>query len=171
MEILQGHTSPESAHITFDYPFGRSIRCLRREWIERADKGSARGQYRFVTQTTDKAFNAQYTQCIQERSAVYANMKALELLQSGAVRWNAPKASTYTDFMVMVAAPLDDGSGRIGVSHEGLGAFCGPERLRRFYALADQLTNEQQARLAWLEKLDRRGNAPAWEKFDAEPAA
>lgn len=56
---LAGHVSSDTAHLTFAYPFGRT-RCIRREWIEQATS-SARGQSRFVTQTTVKAFNVAYT--------------------------------------------------------------------------------------------------------------
>ena len=56
---VAGHVSPDSAHLTFAYPFGRT-HCIRREWMEQATSGSARGQSRFVTQTTVKAFNVAY---------------------------------------------------------------------------------------------------------------
>jgi hypothetical protein len=53
---ITGHNSPDTVHLTFAYPFGRT-RCLRRKWIEHATSGLARDQSRFVTQTTMKAFN------------------------------------------------------------------------------------------------------------------
>ena len=171
MILLNRHNSVDTAHITFDYPFGRSVRCVRREWIERAEKGSARGQYRFVTQTTAKPFNIEYTQWIRERGVVFANMHAVDFVQSGKMRWNAPKASVYMDFMVMVEAPLDDGSGRIGVSHIGLSGYAGPTRIQNFKnAMRGQLTPEQAAQLDMLERIGRKVDQSSWAAYDAKRA-
>lgn len=49
MEILKGHTSPETAYIVNDYPYGFRLRCKIRYWIE-YKKGKG---YRFVSQTTN----------------------------------------------------------------------------------------------------------------------
>jgi hypothetical protein len=69
--VLVGHSSPETAHVTEDSPYGFRLRCQRRAWLEcHPTKG-----YRFVTQTS--------------------NPKRPGLV------WNAPKASTYTSLGVM----------------------------------------------------------------------
>lgn len=44
---LYGHVSPETAYLVPDYPYGRTVRCRIRYWIEN-DK---RKGYRFVSQT------------------------------------------------------------------------------------------------------------------------
>src|SRR5208282_6778802 len=63
--ILRGHTSPETAYVVEDYPYGFRLRCKIRYWLEnKAGHGS-----RLVSQTT--------------------NPKV-----AGEV-WNKPKASTY----------------------------------------------------------------------------
>lgn len=47
--ILTGHTSPETAYLVSDYPYGRTVRCRIRYWIESDQK---RG-FRFCSQTED----------------------------------------------------------------------------------------------------------------------
>jgi hypothetical protein len=34
MEILQGHISPETAYLVKDYPYGYTLRCQIRYWLE-----------------------------------------------------------------------------------------------------------------------------------------
>jgi hypothetical protein len=47
MKPLTGHTSPETAYNVDDYPYGRTLRCKIRYWLERKEtKG-----FRFVSQT------------------------------------------------------------------------------------------------------------------------
>jgi hypothetical protein len=63
---LYGHTSPETAYVVDDYPYGFRLRCKIRYWVEfKAGKG-----YRFCSQTTNPK--------IADREV-----------------WNKPKASTY----------------------------------------------------------------------------
>jgi hypothetical protein len=73
--VLHGHTTMDTAHLTEDYPYGRRLRCQRREWLEYNPKHG----YRFVTQTTDPR-------------------RAYE-------HWNAPKPSTYAEWAVMTEDP------------------------------------------------------------------
>jgi len=68
VKLLSGHTSPETAYVVEDYPYGFRLRCKIRYWIEfKAKKG-----FRFVSQTTNPK-------------------------RPGEV-WNKPKASTYSMF-------------------------------------------------------------------------
>ena len=71
MKILTGHTSPETAYVVEDYPYGFRLRCRIRYWLEHKPR---RG-FRLVSQTT--------------------NPKKL------GSPWNKPKASTYCQFGVM----------------------------------------------------------------------
>lgn len=48
---LYGHNSPETAYLVPDYPYGRTVRCRIRYWLERDPK---RG-YRFCSQTEHPA--------------------------------------------------------------------------------------------------------------------
>ena len=71
LKPLTGHTSPETAHVTEDYPYGFRLRCRRREWLEFSPKKG----FRFCTQTTNPKVAGE--------------------------RWNVPKKSTYTMLAVM----------------------------------------------------------------------
>lgn len=71
MRQLTGHTSPETAYVVDDYPYGFRLRCKIRYWIETKP---GFGQ-RFVSQTTNPK-------------------------KPGEV-WNKPKAGTYSMVRVM----------------------------------------------------------------------
>ncbi len=71
VQPLTGHTSPETAYVVHDYPYGFKLRCKMRYWLER----DAKRGYRLCTQTTNPK-------------------KAGEV-------WNAPKKSTYTMLAIM----------------------------------------------------------------------
>jgi hypothetical protein len=77
--ILGGHTGPNTAYLVDDYPYGYTLRCQIRYWVETATKGAAKGQQRFVSQTTNPKRPGE--------------------------PWNKSKASTYTSLVVMY---LDD---------------------------------------------------------------
>ena len=49
MQLLSGHISPETAYHVADYPYGFTLRCQIRYWLEFSPK---RG-FRFVSQTTN----------------------------------------------------------------------------------------------------------------------
>jgi hypothetical protein len=51
--VLSGHVSPETAYVIQDYPYGRTLRCKKRVWIETATKGAKKHQCRMVYQTTN----------------------------------------------------------------------------------------------------------------------
>jgi hypothetical protein len=34
MQLLSGHTSPETAYVVNDYPYGYTLRCTIRYWLE-----------------------------------------------------------------------------------------------------------------------------------------
>jgi hypothetical protein len=76
---LSGHTSPDTAYLVDDYPYGYTLRCKIRYWVETATKGTAKGNQRFVSQTTNPKRPGE--------------------------PWNKPKASTYASLVVMY---LDD---------------------------------------------------------------
>jgi hypothetical protein len=68
MKILTGHTTPETAYVVDDYPYGYRLRCKIRYWLEYKPSNG----FRFVSQTTNPK-------------------------RPGEV-WNKPKASTYYKF-------------------------------------------------------------------------
>lgn len=48
MQVLSGHTSPETAYVVADYPYGFRLRCQIRYWIETTKHGQ-----RVVSQTSN----------------------------------------------------------------------------------------------------------------------
>jgi hypothetical protein len=74
LKPLTGHTSPETAYVVEDYPYGFRLRCSIRYWLEYSPiKG-----FRFCSQTTNP-----------KKSMSHMNV------------WNAPKRSTYMMLAVM----------------------------------------------------------------------
>lgn len=73
--VLHGHTSPETAYVVEDYPYGFRLRCRIRYWIETTKHGQ-----RTVSQTTNPKR--------PEREI-----------------WNTPKASTYSALRVLFTTP------------------------------------------------------------------
>lgn len=49
MQILKGHTSPETAYLVDDYPYGFRLRCKMRYWLE----FHPRRGFRLISQTTN----------------------------------------------------------------------------------------------------------------------
>jgi hypothetical protein len=68
MKLLTGHTSPETAYVVEDYPYGFKLRCKIRYWLEFHPKRGTR----FASQTTNP--------------------------KTGNVVWNKPKGTTYARF-------------------------------------------------------------------------
>ena len=74
--LLTGHTSPDTAYVVADYPYGFRLRCSIRYWIETS---ATHGQ-RVMSQTTNPKI-------------------------AGRVVWNKPKASTYSNLKVLYLDP------------------------------------------------------------------
>jgi len=72
LQVLGGHTSPETAYLVADYPYGFRLRCKIRYWLEYKPKLG----FRLVSQTTNPKI-------------------------AGREVWNKPKASTYCMLAVM----------------------------------------------------------------------
>jgi hypothetical protein len=137
--VLHGCTSAETAHVTEDYPYGRRLRCKRREWLEYKPKQG----YRFVTQTTDPR-------------------------QAGQV-WNKPHASTYSAWAILVQSEARDGEDfeRIGTMSAGYSGI-GPAYHVRFTlsGARDQLSPDQAKMYAVLLRFNReRANVTGWERW------
>lgn len=76
--ILKGHTSPETALVVEDWPYGRQLRCKMRFWLEHKKKMG----FRLCSQSTNPT-------------------KAGEV-------WNKPHCSTYSALAVMVQYDKDE---------------------------------------------------------------
>ena len=92
MNLLTGHTSPETAYVVDDYPYGFRLRCKIRYWLEY----SAKHGFRFVSQTTNP--------------------------KRGNLVWNKPKASTYFKFGAAMFLDEDDHVQWSGLSEYSTGA-------------------------------------------------
>ncbi len=74
--LLIGHTSPETAYIQDDYPYGRRLRCVRRCWIETTSHGQ-----RFCAQTKDP--KRSYEHWNAPKKSTYYELVVMVLDQSG----------------------------------------------------------------------------------------
>lgn len=79
---ITGHTSEANAYMIDDYPYGRTVRCRRRVWLESDPKKG----HRFVAQTehpTRKVWN-------KPAKSTYRDVAAcLYLDEQGHVEWSA----------------------------------------------------------------------------------
>lgn len=141
VQLLHGHTSPETAYVVDDYPYGYRLRCSIRYWIETAEKGAKKGQQRFMSQTTNPK-------------------------RDGEV-WNKPKGSTYSR-MAWMYVEVDgdpDTEGHVkwtGVSEYGVT----PEQHARYLlsGLYEQMTEEDRAAYDFLVRLSQKYARP-WQEF------
>lgn len=88
MQPIYGHTSQATAFMIDDYPYGRTLRCRRRVWLE---SHPTRG-FRFVSQTehpTKKVWNKPHTSTYIEIAA------GLYLDEQGHVAWTG--VGSYTE--------------------------------------------------------------------------
>ncbi|WP_026423575.1 hypothetical protein [Actinokineospora inagensis] len=136
VNILRGHTSPDTAYLVDDYPYGRTLRCQIRYWVENGKRGKHRRLQRFMSQTTDP-----------QRDYLY---------------WNNPKASTYTELVVMFLN-----------SEEHVRSFHVSEHITpvadarfRLMGLYDQLDEGTRARYDLLLRRAQGYLAP-WDRFEA----
>lgn len=115
MQILKGHVSPDTAYLVEDYPYGYTLRCKKRYWLEWHPK---RG-FRFVSQTTNPkrghAWNA-------PKASTYCRFGGCMYLEdNGHVQWTG--LTEYTD-----GAEAKAWQERYG---EGV-PECGQDMLRRW---------------------------------------
>lgn len=113
VKVLQGHTSPETAYVVDDYPYGRVLRCKIRYWIETAVKGGKAGQQRFMRQTTDPR-------------------------KVGEV-WNKAHGSTYSGMALLYIDPATGYVEWTGIS-AGFGVDPEYDARLRFMGIVDQMT-------------------------------
>lgn len=80
-KILTGHTSPETAFIIADYPYGFRLRCKMRCWLETNKKGT-----RFVSQTTNPKRAGEVWN--KPKASTYSEFSgAMFLDENGHVQW------------------------------------------------------------------------------------
>jgi len=81
MKLLKGHTSPETAYVVEDYPYGYTLRCKIRYWLEFHPK---RG-FRLLSQTTNPKRGHVWN---KPKASTYAKFGgAMYLNEEGHVEW------------------------------------------------------------------------------------
>ncbi|WIM95786.1 hypothetical protein ACTOB_007918 [Actinoplanes oblitus] len=141
VRVLAGHTSPETAYLVEDYPYGRVLRCQIRYWIETASKGAKKGMQRFVRQTTNPKVAGE--------------------------PWNKPHAGQYAP-LVFLYLDGDDYVQHIGVSEYGIDPHA--DARLRLMGIYEQMSTEQRARYDALLAVSRRYEEP-WQQWEATIAA
>ena len=156
MKFLQGHVSPETAHM-HDHPYGRRNRCIQRIWLQTATKGQKEGQTCVCYQTSQKH--------------VYDGGELPEVMPAGGAdrnaNWNKVKKSTYSDGITVLY--LDE---------EGhVHAFClrvidSPERFAEFDKIVgDQLSEFDRTHREMMEKMNRKHYPENWTEYDKDHRA
>jgi hypothetical protein len=80
MTVLSGHTSPDTAYVVDDYPYGFRLRCKIRYWIETTKHGS-----RVVSQTTNPKRGDVWN---KPKASTYTDLRVLFLDENGHVANN-----------------------------------------------------------------------------------
>lgn len=147
-KILIGHTSPETAYLVDDYPYGFRLRCQIRFWLEHDPKKGTR----FCSQTTNpKVLGTVWN---KPKKGTYADVGVMLIDDKGHVRWTT--TSAYDELPVLrawlreYACGLDDvafaAAGKLlsqKTSYERLKAAGVPWQHAGAYAAAIGLPNKQ----------------------------
>jgi hypothetical protein len=113
--VLHGHVSDDTAYLVDDYPYGYTLRCQIRYWLHTAERGSAAGRVRLMSQTTNPKVAGK--------------------------RWNKPKASVYYRWAVMTR----DARGHVGWWPVGdWGPQPSGHLLMQLQTIHEQLTDEER---------------------------
>lgn len=81
MTVLTGHTSPDTAYVVADYPYGFRLRCQIRYWIETTKHGQ-----RVVSQTTNPKKPGLVWN--KPKASTYTSLRVLFLDEQGHVQNN-----------------------------------------------------------------------------------
>jgi hypothetical protein len=134
---LIGHTSPETARVVEDYPYG-SLRCTIRYWVETGAKGATRGKRRVVSQTTNPK-------------------------RPGEV-WNKPKAGTYALFAFLY---LNHANDHVEWMTIPFGTSGEEDTRVRHLGIYDAISEEDRARYDAMLTLSRKLNPIVWGEWDS----
>lgn len=101
-----GHTSQETAYLISDYPYGRTLRCQRRVWLESDPKRGVR----FVAQTTDPKKGHRWN---KPHASTYIDVAAgLYLDADNHVQWEG--INMYSTAEQALAFAQTHGAGAVG---------------------------------------------------------
>ncbi|WP_203785974.1 hypothetical protein [Paractinoplanes rishiriensis] len=136
VRVLAGHTSKDSAYLVDDYPYGRTLRCKIRYWVETATKGAKKGQQRFVRQTTNPKAEGE--------------------------PWNTAHPGQYGP-LVFLYLDEQDHVQHIGVSQYGVTPQA--DARIRLLGIYDQMTTDQRHLYDAMVAVSRRYPEP-WQDWD-----
>lgn len=109
MKILEGYTSPETAYVVNDYPYGFRLRCKIRYWLETNKNGT-----RLVSQTTNPKVAAEVWN--KPKASTYLTLGVMGLNEDGHVTWDGLHISSSPDKIAAFKAKypeLGDGKAKI----------------------------------------------------------
>lgn len=141
MKILQGHINQETAYVVGDYPYGYTLRCKIRYWVEKANKGAKKGEMRAMIQTTNPRIE-------------------------GREVWNKPKASIYSNIVYLY---LDENN-YTQIGHININDQADKFEFNRINVYP-HLTPEQQKYFDILEKFSRKYSPNMWANWEAQQNA
>lgn len=106
MKPLKGHTSPETAYIVDDYPYGYTLRCKIRYWIETTKYGQ-----RVCSQTTNPKVPSEKWN--KPKKSTYSDLRVMYLDDKNHVQndgiscsWDPEKVQAFIDnYALDVSAP------------------------------------------------------------------
>lgn len=122
LEPLHGHTTPDTAYVVDDYPYGFRLRCKIRYWIEEKDRFGNR----LMSQTT--------------------NPKKTD------EPWNKPKASQYADVEVLALNKENGHVETVALRGLGWDTNEEIDRFIEWYGGIDKFTQPQQTWMRLMKK-------------------
>jgi hypothetical protein len=136
LTLLRGHVSQETAYVVDDYPYGRTLRCKIRYWLETATKGKGKGETRFVSQTSDP--------------------KRDNLV------WNKPKAGNYCQVLFMYQDTRNGYIHTAGMTFPGPDSWA----TFYAYGLYQQMNAEEKKYVDTLIAVSRKMNPSSYKEWD-----
>lgn len=130
-QVLSGHTSPETAYVVNDYPYGFRLRCKIRYWIETNKNGS-----RVVSQTTNPKVAGEPWN--KPKASTYTPIRVLFLDEQGHVANEG--LSSYADTAKIEAFEATFGAALTSDRDQAI--------LRVFKAMAKKAEEREAARKA-----------------------
>jgi hypothetical protein len=113
LKPLPGHTTPETAYIVPDYPYGFRLRCKIRYWLEyRPGKG-----FRLGSQTTNPKLNYEYWN--KAKHSTYHDLGVMGLNAENHVTWvgcHAYNTETWNEFITTYSDSFDENQKRVATA-------------------------------------------------------
>jgi hypothetical protein len=155
--VLHGHASHETAYLIPDYPYSWKLRCEMRVWVDGPPgKGAHKGEFRVMRQTADPKRSG------PGRPGPFGQGE----VSDGGHPWNAAKASTYADWVVLYREDTGPDAGHVKAH---LGSFIygiRPAAAARMVldGTVAQLDDKQRKLYDLMAKIGRRHAGESWDR-------